>query len=724
MAQKGEEPSSQWLLESIPSLPRFVSTLPRLLQYIQRACSVETGRHGLGTYFLFLAEHTPEDLVLETATRVAQIITSRFAVITRVFAVGGRGSPDAALAGLLGLFKKAIEVARCTKVAPQADDGTQLLLVTFPAGGKAILHTALIEASYLLLSIAPPTTTATANYRGLLSLWFSPQGLAEACAVDTGERVPLVPLALLSHVLSSTNSLLVDAAVKIATHPQLCSYVQLCGVPVASMSRVLEALDTAVQSAPKPSVFREGLRDPALLCRCVEAQMMRGIEHGRSFALYLRELADLTKPADVAACQEGRLYRVAPPLPPPTAPRPSEALQLALVSENKMEEVLRVAFASARPISLDQCPSGHDLWCGLLSFALETITSSSPPPIPTPISTLVSVLHRLVTSDGGAIVQGMGDTRVSCSLLRLLTRVTLSQVMGNDALKGMLKDTIICVSEALERLGTPAGTTTPTFAALLASVRCCLVWMGVAQPSEGEGGLAARRALSSLLRGAAVFDDESLIVHTCKDLLGPLGSPGPFSRGQLVEELLCKLAKEAIRTGQEGNYIRVLCKLQPFLWAGPPTVFQAAPQVFSVPSSGSQSAAPDSSKEEPMDTGAVSPPGPQGGTGSIFSPTTRGTESCFSLPPQGSEVTLDGSGLLVDLIEVLDPEILSLEPDAALKLVFDGSPAHKLGHMLMRQPSQVSGQEYLLARITHECSLNTRSKVLQMVLEGLNLRNV
>ena len=461
--------------------------------------------------------------------------------------------------------------------------------------------------------------------------------------MDTREMVPLVPSTMLTHVLSSANVLLVDAAVKVATPPQLCSYVQLCGVPVGSMSCVLEALDSTVQLAPKPSIFKEGLRDPALLCRCVEAQMMRGIQHGHSFHLYLKELVDLARQPDVAIQEMPSTAPVVAPMSPSVRPEP---FKLTSLSEDKMEEALKQAFAPPpKPASL--CPSDYELWEGLLSLVLETITSSPSRTLPTPLCTLVSALHRLVTNGGEVVVRGMASSRISCSLMRLLTRAVLCEGTDDDGghLKALMKATIICVSESLKRLGTPSVETasslettptvrtTPTVGTLLATVRSCAAWLGVAETCEEEGALAVRRAISSI-RGAGGFSDD-IIVQTCRDLLDSC------SLGHMVEGLLCTLAKEAIQTGQEGNCIRVLCKLHPFLWAGPPIVLQASPQVFAVPSSSPQSAtfsALDGSNEEPMDTGTISTPGPppqRGGMGSLFSPTSRGMKSCFSLPPPG-----------------------------------------------------------------------------------------
>eukprot|EP00731_Ephydatia_muelleri_P029324 Em0020g968a len=350
VVQKGEEPAGQWLLESVPSLPHFVAILPHLLRHVQQACSVETGRQSLETYFLFLSEHTPEDLVLDTASQLSTTLTSRFAIIRKVFA-GRKGSSDVALAALIGLFKRAMDVVQCAKTTPQDDsDGTYLLRVTFPAGGKAILPDSLAHASYLLLSLVTTATAATAasdDYRGLLALWFSPHGLPEACTLDTGEKVPLLPPSILSHVLGSTNPLLLEVGVKMATPPQLCSYVQLCGIPIGGVSRILEALDRVVQSAPKPSVFREGLRDPAFLCRCVEAQMMRGAENGHSFHLYLQGLIDMAGQLYVTTAplaeRPSSITPAAPIIPVPSTVR-AVPLQLASFSENKMEEVLRQVF--------------------------------------------------------------------------------------------------------------------------------------------------------------------------------------------------------------------------------------------------------------------------------------------------------------------------------------------------------------------------------------------
>ena len=129
---------------------------------------------------------------------------------------------------------------------------------------------------------------------------------------------------------------------------------------------------------------------------------------------------------------------------------------------------------------------------------------------------------------------------------------------------------------------------------------------------------------------------------------------------------------------------------------------------------------------EPMDIGTLHSPPVQGVTGgSLFSPTSRQVDSSFNLPPGRTEVSWDTRGLLVDLLEVLDPEIVTLEPTLVLKMVFDDSPSSwcKSDGQQLQGVSLMSGQEYLLARLTHECSLNTHSRVMKMVLEGTNLKN-
>ena len=448
--------------------------------------------------------------------------------------------------------------------------------------------------------------------------------------------------------------------------------------------------------------------------------MMRGAENGHSFHLYLQGLIDMAGQLYVTtmplAERPSSITPAAPIIPVSSTVR-AVPLQLASFSENKMEEVLRQVFVPAVLTPAPYLvPSERDLWGELVSLVLESISSPAPT-VPAPLHTLVSILHRLVVSGGEAVLQGMASSWLSSSLVCLLTRA-LSSLAADAPLKGLLKATITCMSESLERSATPTSEATPTAGTFWAMVRSCAMGLGVAkQHRDEEESLVVGRALA-IFQGTTGFSDETVVIQTCKDLLGSA------HQGHLVEKLLCTLAKEAIRTGQEGNYIRVLCKLHPFLWAAPPIVLQAAPHMSSA---GPQSAVLDVSSEEPMDIGTLDTPrGPAGVTGGLFSPTSRQVDSSFSLPHGGSEVTLDASGMLVDLVEVLDPEILSLEPSLALKIVFDNSPSYKLGALQQvggGGGSLMSGQEYLLARITHECSLNTHSRVMEMVLEGANLKN-
>lgn len=131
------------------------------------------------------------------------------------------------------------------------------MLVQWQSGEAATLHILFVHAMVILLTYGEPNTDwqqqqqQESCFRHLLAVWFpAGQDLPQAFLVETSEEALLYPDWLKLRMIRSSVQALVDGALKDLEPGQLILFIQSFGIPVASMTKLLQALDRMVQANP------------------------------------------------------------------------------------------------------------------------------------------------------------------------------------------------------------------------------------------------------------------------------------------------------------------------------------------------------------------------------------------------------------------------------------------------------------------------------------------
>lgn len=100
----------------------------------------------------------------------------------------------------------------------------------------------------ILLTYGEPKVELHSCFPQLLDIWFPSTGEPpQAFLVDTSEEALLYPDWLRLRMIRSSVLPLVDAALKDLEPKELILFIQSFGIPVASMTKLLQALDRMVQ---------------------------------------------------------------------------------------------------------------------------------------------------------------------------------------------------------------------------------------------------------------------------------------------------------------------------------------------------------------------------------------------------------------------------------------------------------------------------------------------
>lgn len=302
----GEEPmeleeqhlDNYWLLRQLPLLPHFQSVRPQVVMSLRQACQVENDPACISNYITFLALHTADDDLTSLGHLVqdmAQLIVERSTIMAAIMPTG---KPDTdrtnTLHSLTIIFCAYLQKVR----EPRKDNYTwsesqDQILVTWNSGEESTLHILVVHAMIILLSYGPASDPGLHGL--LLDTWFPLKGAPpKAYLVDTSEEALLIPDWLKLRMIRSGVDRLVDAALVDLDVPQLVLFIQSFGIPVSSMSKLLETLDRTDASLVAAAVF-----DKAYMAQLVQVQRRRGATGGQKFvqALQLTDpsTSDLTE---------------------------------------------------------------------------------------------------------------------------------------------------------------------------------------------------------------------------------------------------------------------------------------------------------------------------------------------------------------------------------------------------------------------------------------------
>ena len=291
---------SDWLLRHLPALPCFELVYRSLANSLRQACQVECDPSTVSLYIRFLAQtcraSTLDDLA-ELALDMATVIVERSSLLPAILPGSGHiaATPDRVQAdtyeALLRVFYMYMLLVRQQGRELDWSESQDLINVLWASGESATLHILVVHAQIILLTYGT-TQSSCEQFRNLLLMWFPPkQELPRAYLVDTSEEALLIPDWLKLKMIRSSVSVLVDSALRDLDPQQLVLFIQSFGIPVDSMSKLLQTLDSAVQQ--DLDAVNESVLDKAYMGQLVAVQHNRGATGGLVFAESLGLSLDL-----------------------------------------------------------------------------------------------------------------------------------------------------------------------------------------------------------------------------------------------------------------------------------------------------------------------------------------------------------------------------------------------------------------------------------------------
>ena len=696
-----------WLTKQLPSLPHFNAVLPKISHLLLQACLMETHLRNLQSYVLFITSHIPQDHIFEFSIGISQIVADRFAIIKRVFRLAGgegdserRRGAEAMHGALLNMLRVSLETAIHSQRIPQVSGSSDFVLVTFPSGGKkTILHTALIHAAFLLLTCPPPPSPpASTDFKFLSELWL-PEGdkFPEAHTVEDKEATPLIPAVILPEMLLSQNPRVLGVCLRDAGISELCLSVQQFGIPEANMKQILVYLDGRCSGEQQePSTDLEKIiQNPARLAQFAEVQFARcGLKDGRAFLSFVRNLAGVPDNHVQSVSEmllmggETREVEMAP-----VSPSAEEKSSLEELSEEKIEQVLMKTFApnvGRSTLPADEAAMvSSDIEKGLREV-IQSLTAatgdSANEKLTSAVHSVVVSLHKVVVKCTGRtrrqVLDGMIKSLFAVSLLRLLTRIHLLRDGEGTTEDSLLKATVKQISDSLATMKFGKIKELPRFQAV---VKACLVQLGLKTLPERESyservAKVADDCASGIKKEANFFSSEQakMISDICHFV-------GTEKQSPHVEGVLSSLVHRSIVSGMESKCIYLLQKIS---WRCRPIALHHSSEVF-------HGVGGEKDGKQRQETGEKK--------GKVSSSRTPFVHS------------LDMSGLKVDLLEILDPDILRVTPEVTRKEVFGWSCTGREQEEGETERAWL-GPGYLMARLVHESSWDTLHGTVMSVL--------
>lgn len=717
--------SGDWLLTSLPNLMHFAVILPQIYRHLIQACLMETNLLCLQNYVLFLTQYVPQEKLYESAIGISYIVVDRFEVVRKLLQSKlpeekYSASGNIVLGSLLTMFRNAMEKAIHSQTVPQLSSSTEFLLINFTKiGKKAIVHTALIQAVYLLLSCDLPSNCDPNDFKYLLEMWcpLHEKNRPEAYTVESKENTPLPHVQTLPQLLLSSNPTVLDIAIQAASPSQLYIFVQQIGCPKNSMEKVLQALDGICDDHDASNELRRCVDNPVQGIQFVEVHILRGTENGHAFLSFLQGLASIP-PTETASDMPSILEQKAPvPLirlgKPPDTPKQtglSSMHEISKIPQEQMEQHLLQVFAPSlsrvsvpssetKKLTLDIKSMLQNLICSNRSSA----TGSTAESLNSHISGLITALHKFVTGSSirRQFLEGLIKSCFAVTLLRTITKVQrLNQ--SEDFSARLFKTTIQHLLSSLESLG-QKGTKLKGLKVFYSVVKACAEQLNIKKVLEGNQQVqkltvAAKDVCKVIREEKDPFVSKSGVMKTCLDVI-------QANMPSQAESVIKTLVQHSLCTGNEYKCIEFLQTIRESIQkSAVPIALQCNPELFlNSESMSSDSASNVDMSEcdlEPMDTARME-------INSLLA------------------AKVDLSGLFVDLQDILDPEIFQLCPQSSLRMVFGLSK-----HMTMTNLSSsesmsaplssllLSGRGYMLTRITNNCSWPTLINTLTAILDS------
>ncbi|GJQ80377.1 hypothetical protein Trydic_g12240 [Trypoxylus dichotomus] len=272
--------NTHWLTHFISHFPHLSHVKALLIHLLLQAMLVETNPVHVANYINFLATQGIDDTLPELSELIldlASLIVERSSITTYILP----GENMQTLKDLISVFYVYLQRARQpTDDAFHWSENQDQVVVSWDNGDQCTLQILIVHASIILLTYGPIENSQ--NFEALLDVWFPlNEEQPKAYLVDTSEEALLVPDWLKLRMIRSNVPRLVDAAVEKLEAPQLVLFIQSFGIPVISISKLLQTLDKATLSDSKLVV--DSVLDKNYMIQLVEVQNRRGAIGGEIF---------------------------------------------------------------------------------------------------------------------------------------------------------------------------------------------------------------------------------------------------------------------------------------------------------------------------------------------------------------------------------------------------------------------------------------------------------
>ncbi|NXD79846.1 INT1 protein, partial [Halcyon senegalensis] len=652
----------QWLLRDLPRLPLFDSVRATTALALQQAIHMETDPQTISAYLVYLSQHAPveeqgqhNDLALD----VARLIVERSTIMSHLFSkLSYSAESDAVLVALLSIFSRYIKRMRQSKEGEEVyswSESQDQVFLRWTSGETATMHILVVHAMVILLTLGPPQA-GDGDFYTLLDIWFpEKKPLPTAFLVDTSEEALLLPDWLKLRMIRSEVPRLVDAALQDLEPQQLLLFVQSFGIPVSSMSKLLQYLDQAVSHDPQ--TLEQNIMDKNYMAHLVEVQHERGATGGQTF----HSLLTASLPARRDSAETARSKSS-----PESSQGQSRIRALSQVRVLGPEDDLAGIFLQLFPLNPD--PRWQNSNLRPLALALQQALGQELAGIRQGDTQVTGITARLLQAvaalmnspHSGALVMTMHRHHfISCPLMRQLYQY--QHCMPQDTAFSSLFFKVLM--QMLQWLENPAVEEGPLRAQLKAFA---VQYSSRHRISDVRGGFL------HLTEALTFRRDPDLISSTVRAIIATLKSG---EKCNVEPELISKVLQGLIET--QSPYLEELLTVLFSATAETAARFPAMKPIAVVSSLLLQD------KEE--------------------TPVKKEQDSC------STEAAWLGpsSGLLNDWLEMLDPEVISSCPDLQQKLLFSWNKAG----------SQVpSFRPYLLALLTHQSSWTTLHQCIRLLL--------
>lgn len=645
-------PAYQWLLQDLPKLPLFDSVRGMTSTALQQAIHMETDPQTISAYLIYLSQHAPveeqaahNDLALD----VARLIVERSTIMNSLFSRHScRPEADAVLNAFLTIFSTYIRRMRKTKEGEDLyswSESQDQVFLRWTTGETATMHILVVHAMVILLTLGPPK--GESDFYTLLDIWFpDKKPLPTAFLVDTSEEALLLPDWLKLRMIRSEVSRLVDAALQDLEPQQLLLFVQSFGIPVSSMSKLLQYLDQAVSHDPQ--TLEQNIMDKHYMAHLVEVQHERGATGGHTFHSLLSSSLPARRDSSESSKAKVTVEQA------PSSVKMRAATQLNIGPSDDLTGILLQIF----PLKVD--PRWHGPPPAQLSLALQQSLAKELMKARKgqvqqgglAFCLLQAIAALLSSAHAGPIVMSMHRSHaLSCPLMRqlhLYQRLVSQDVAFSSLFLKVIVEMLIWLDNPAVEAG-PLKSLLKSFAGqnshkhMHTDMRTGFLHLAEALAYQRETEVPVR-AVIAMLKAGERFNAEAELLG--KVLKGLMEVKSPY-----LEELLSLIMAVSTQGGTAGPVAMVISLLL-------------------------QESEERAVKKEP--------------------------------DSNNSEIIKSGlnSGLLVDWLEHLDPEVTSVCPDLQQKLLFSlnkarGTPAYR---------------PYLLALLTHQSNWSTLLQCISALL--------